>query len=439
MDSLFERLRPLIFWTLDGVRGGPVRRAIREVRNILEDPGSPGALALRAANLESLLRHARATVPHYRNLPEGTGLEGFPVVDKNLIRKDPDAFLSEAFRGRKLHSVTTSGSTGTPFRILQDPGKRARHQADSIHCCARAGYPIGTRLYYLRVWNRINRKSPLAAFMENTVPVDISDQSGDRLGELTATLRRDRSAKAILGYASSLEVLAQHLAKAPVEGAGARVRTVMAMSETLPDPSREILRAAFGCPVISRYSNMENGFIAQQCVEDNREYHLNVASYHVEVLALDRDEPAAPGELGRIVVTDLFNRAMPLIRYDTGDTGEYRDEAACGAPGPVLRRVEGRRVDFIYDVRGHLLSPHVITNTLWKYDDIAQFQFVQEGPGRYVIKVNCGGTAYPREGELLAELRGYLGKDADLSLETVAEIPLLRSGKRKKIVNAWKN
>ena len=66
---------------------------------------------------------------------------------------------------------------------------------------------------------------------------------------------------------------------------------------------------------------MENGILAQQKTASENEFIINWASYHIEILNIDTNELAPNGTVGRIVVTDFFNYAMPLIRYDTGDLG----------------------------------------------------------------------------------------------------------------------
>ena len=70
---------------------------------------------------------------------------------------------------------------------------------------------------------------------------------------------------------------------------------------------------------------------------------------------------------------------------------------------------------------------------------IAQFQFVQSGLKNYTMKLNYEGDVYSRESELIADLKKYLGPDAIITIEYVSEIPLLASGKRKKIINLRKN
>jgi phenylacetate-CoA ligase len=436
MAELLAHARHFAFWTADYVRGGAIRRHFHDLEAMLEGPDLAGAAARHEAYLRDILRHAAATTDFYAPFRDHASLADFPVVDKGLIKERKEAFLA-APREKGLFATTTSGSTGTPFTVYQDRDKRARHQADTLYYCDRAGYAPGTRLHYLRVWNSLNRKSPFSKFMQNMVTHEIGSLGEEALGALCGALRADRTPSSILAFASTYEALCRYLEKHPEALRGVRARSVMAMSEALPEACKAKLREAFSCPVVCRYSNMENGFLAQQCREENNEYHLNWASYHIELLALDGDRPVPPGTMGRIVVTDLFNRAMPLIRYDTGDTGILAETSRCGRPWPILEKVEGRRVDFLYDTQGRLKSPHIITNTMWSYPEVTQFQFVQEDAGRYTMRLNCPGRFFGRDAELRRDLHAHLGADASIKVELVDEIPLLASGKRKKILNRY--
>jgi phenylacetate-CoA ligase len=213
------------------------------------------------------------------------------------------------------------------------------------------------------------------------------------------------------------------------------VKSIIAISETLNDNTRESLEKYFGVPAVSRYSNLENGIIAQQIPGQNGRYLVNGASYHVEILKMDSDEPAEEGEPGRIVVTDLFNYAMPMIRYDTGDIGSMvHDENFPWRK--YLTHVEGRRLDLLYDTDGNLVSSYIVYKNMWQYTEIEQYQLIQEDKKRYTIKINCR-EPFTREQQLIGEFKSYLGQDADFRIEYVTEIPLLSSGKRKKIVNNY--
>lgn len=97
------------------------------------------------------------------------------------------------------------------------------------------------------------------------------------------------------------------------------MKAIIPISETMPEPVRRTLEKQFNCPVRAWYSNEENGIMGLQNREDEG-YHIDTETYYYEILKMDSDEPAEPGELGRIVITDLFNYAFPILRYDNGDT-----------------------------------------------------------------------------------------------------------------------
>jgi phenylacetate-CoA ligase len=129
---------------------------------------------------------------------------------------------------------------------------------------------------------------------------------------------------------------------------------------------------------------------------------------------------------------------MPLIRYDTGDLARISQKAKCSLLTPVFTKIEGRRVDFIYNTNNNLLSPHVITNTMWKFTEVVQFQFIQNTEKEYHFKLNCVLNKLADENLLISEIKKYVGNDAIISIEYVDEIPLLSSGKRKKIINNFR-
>lgn len=168
----------------------------------------------------------------------------------------------------------------------------------------------------------------------------------------------------------------------------------------------------------------------------NNVFEINEASYIVEIVD-DNGEPVPDGVIGHIVVTDLYNYAMPMIRYDTGDMGaiEYLDSK--GRRKRCIGSFSGRKVDMIFDDEGNPLSPHTVTNYMWDYTEIKQFQVIQNGKSEYVIKLNVDGN-FEREEALIATYKQLFGKSANIQVEYVDEIPVLNSGKRRYIINNYK-
>ena len=114
-----------------------------------------------------------------------------------------------------------------------------------------------------------------------------------------------------------------------------------------------------------------------------------------------------------MVVTDLFNRAIPMIRYDRGDVVVRQSSAACGWRTETLSEIEGRREDFIYDTKDRMLSPVVASNHFWPFTRLKQFQFIQEAKGRYQLVLN-GAKGHYSDEEFIDLAKGFLGSDATI-------------------------
>jgi phenylacetate-CoA ligase len=212
------------------------------------------------------------------------------------------------------------------------------------------------------------------------------------------------------------------------------IRLFVTGSEVLDMQYKKCIKETIGCDIVDRYSNQENGIIAQT-PDMSDEFVVNTASYYVELLKLDSDENADSGELGRIVITDLYNFAMPIIRYDTGDTA-----ISCGKENGQIRQfksLQGRQVDVIYDTRGSRITPLVLGAHLWGLDKLKQYQLIQEDAKKYVFKANDADGVYSKQ-VLDKIVRNILGQDAEIDIQFVDTIPVLASGKFKRTVCNYK-
>jgi phenylacetate-CoA ligase len=431
-----EFLRRNVFFFIDAVKGGHLQRHYKDIRHILNNYDHDLTKQLLNNYLSELLRHAINTTPFYKGISD-PDLKGIPVINKNIIRDNFDLFKSNASNFYQYKSVVTSGSTGTPFSVYHDKRKRERSTADTIFFSELAGFKIGQKLYYFKIWNNINKKSRALALLQNIVAYDVLSLNDDSIESIITILKNDPSRKGLLGYASVYDSICYYLHKnnpAPIDN---KTTSIIAMSEALSLSTKKVISDYFGVCAVSRYSNVENGIIAQQLMDGSNEFLINNASYYIEVLDMGHDVEAQLGTPGRIVVTDLFNYAMPLIRYDTGDIGIMAEKNVLGCQRQVLKSIEGRRMDAIYNTAGSLVSSYVITNNMWKYKEIRQYQFIQVSQKDYLFKLN-GDLPFSRADELTEEFKGYFGKDANIKIEYVNGIPLLASGKRKKVMNISK-
>lgn len=429
LKPLFESLRARLFWTVDAIKGNPIKTHLIEITNILRNFETNQEQ--QEHNLKNLLKHSTETTAFYKNL-KASDFNLFPVINKNTVNENHNAFQSNLFTKQKLITRSTSGSTGTPFKIRHNKNKISRNSADNIYFSELAGFKIGYQLWYLRYWGLNFKNSNFKNWAQNLKPVEVINLNKQRIAQLIKEIKRNSGHKGWLGFPSAFEEICKYLDETKSEPIDANFKSIIGMAESINDYTKERMLYYFKCPMVSRYSNMENGIIAQQNKNENN-FTINWASYNIEILNLNNDEHAPKGSLGRIVITDLFNYAMPLIRYDTGDIGSIDYSVT----PPVFSKIEGRKTDTIYNTKGQIVSSFIMINSV-RFKGIKQIQLIQEGKIEYIIKLNTSNTFTDEEG-LIEKFKSFLGEDAIIKIQVVNEIPLLSSGKRKMTINNYVN
>ena len=428
-----ETLRQKTYWILDSMKGSPIGKQLSDIDNIMSANDAKEKDVRINGYVKDILKYATLHVPFYRSFEGRKRLEDFPVVNKNIIRDNEAQFLSDEFEKSQLVVRETSGSTGMPFTVYQDATKRHRATADTLWFSKQAHYELGSRLYFSRVWDRKTTRSKMECLRQNWVMHDASSLSDEAIAKFLKQLEQDNSTKNVIIFASSLTAIAKYVERSGIKPQ-AKMASFITISESLPLWTKETIERQFDAPVFSRYSNEELGIMAQQ-IEGSTDFLVNTASFYFELMAMDSDTTVADGEEGRIVVTDLFNHAMPLIRYDTGDIAVREP----GCKRLIFEKVGGRRVDYIFDTKDKLVSPYVINTPMHEFLEIQQYQFIQEGKKEYTMLLNMKeGYSFNREGDMLTMLKSYLGEDANIGVRYVDEIPVLKSGKRKQVVNNYK-
>ena len=150
------------------------------------------------------------------------------------------------------------------------------------------------------------------------------------------------------------------------------------MSEVVDNKIRKMCKQAWNVTVRDTYSSEEIGFMAIQCPEYEH-YHIQSEGVYIEILN-EKNEPCKTGEIGKIVVTDLHNFAMPLIRYFNGDYGEVGETCACGRGLPVIKRILGRSRNMLSLPNGKQRWPLIPHWDFGKLAPIQQYQIIQKTP-----------------------------------------------------------
>lgn len=438
MEDRAEILRRA-FWENDKRNGSPIGIPYKEVEFIQTHSMEEGWI-IRRQKLNNLLDYARVNTRFY-NKYEGYDISTYPVMTKTMLIEHHDEIVvnPENIPGQEgpVFIQRTSGSTGNPLAMPQDTRKRQRRVAEIKFLVGQLGYKSHEKMIHLRTWDNLTRKPEDMEEKDNIYPFDIKSLSEDRL-KLLCELINEKKAVYLRGYASTFGKIANVALKYGYTFP--TLKLVVTTSESLEDDVRQAAQKAFGCNVVSQYADEECGVLAQEGIPtqptDNKMY-FNWSGYYVEILKMNEDVPAEYGEIGRIVLTDFHNYAFPLIRYDTGDTCLVLppDEKSNGYP--VMGKLYGRRFDLTYTTDGTPIYPLAYGRILKNYDIISSWQFVQKGEKDYSLVLVLKKEDDKAVADMVNQIKSFLGNDANITIERVDEIPLMRSGKRKPVKNEW--
>ena len=149
------------------------------------------------------------------------------------------------------------------------------------------------------------------------------------------------------------------------------------IGETLHPELRERIKKLSGLHIEDVYSSSEVGAISIECPVSGL-HHVMSENMIVEVLD-DNGAACQPGQVGRVVVTDLYNSISPLIRYDIGDYAEVGVPCTCGRHLPTLKRIVGRERGLFQRSDGRKFWPTARMRELEKVVPIQQWQMIQHG------------------------------------------------------------
>ena len=190
------------------------------------------------------------------------------------------------------------------------------------------------------------------------------------------------------------------------------LKNVKNVGDTVHDSLRERLRAVSGLEIEDNYSCSEVGSIAIQCPASGL-YHIMCENLIVEILNED-GTPTQVGDVGRVVVTDLYNSAAPMIRYDIGDHAEVGPACSCGRHTPTLKRILGRDRGLFTRADGSRFWPQAHQYKMSKFVRLLQWQIVQHAVDdiEYKMVVETAPTAEQKSAieEVLGNAMGFPGQ-----------------------------
>lgn len=395
--------------------------------------------------LAYLLHRAATVVPYYRQIwaerrrrgdqASWDYLENWPILEKESVRRATKLFLADDCHAGRMFEQHTSGTTGTPIRLLWN---RSDLRAQYALFEARA-----------RRWNNVSRfdgwailggqlVSPVA---QRRPPFWIWNGSLNQLYMSSYHLAPDLipyylealkkfDVKYLYGYSSSLYSLAYEALR--IGYSDLHMKVSITNAEPIYDYQRNVIEKAFHGPVRETYGMAEVVAAASECGSGSLHYWPEVGIIEV----MDNLQPVSNGDSGDLVCTGLLNTDMPLIRYRVGDRGAVNcDEnvCKCGRALPTIRSVEGRIDDVLYTSDGRRIGR---LDPIFKAGlPIREAQVIQETLNRIkVLYVPEPGFTRETTNLIIARLQARMGP-VEVILEPIAEIPRTNNGKFRAVVS----
>ncbi|WP_442787128.1 phenylacetate--CoA ligase family protein [Flavobacterium suncheonense] len=268
-----------------------------------------------------------------------------PVLTKKDLQKPLDERLSKGYRKQSVFVNKTSGSSGDPFVFAKDKEAHALTWASIIYRFGWYGIDFNksyqARFYGIPLDFIGYRKERLKDFLGRRYRFPIFDLS-DRFLEKVLKHFRTKKFDYINGYTSSIVLFAKFLQTKNIilKDICPTLKVCMVTSEMLFDADKKLLEAQFGIPVVNEYGASELDLIAFQNPQD--EWQVNSETLFVEILD-ENNQPVPHGTEGRIVITALYNKAHPFVRYDIGDVGILDEKSTFKKP--LLKKLIGRTND----------------------------------------------------------------------------------------------
>lgn len=445
MPDLYTRLfERTAFPLLDRLNGTTIHKKLDWL--LEQDTADPhAARQAQETRVAEVVDRTRKASNFYRHLWSDTSrqaprslygpLDRLPVVRKADLAAAEDAFPLPTYTG-KLVTAPTSGSTGAPMRFVRSVEQDSWFWALRFRIWRWGGYHPGDPYLTINLNPRTAWKKRLQDKLFRCAYLTFNADNQDS-ARIVEALKR-RGIEHLNGFSSSLYVLARYILDHDFKGT-LPVRSVTATGDCLYAPYRETIEEAFGVRVLDYYGAGGEGIhLASQCPQSGDRLHIFPENAILEIV--DGEGPAEPGQLGRILVTQLHNDAMPLVRYELEDLAVAAPADAvcgCGRTLPLLERIEGRIPDLVVLPDGTFLVMHFFVVLFKGLQGVHRYQVVQEEADRLEIRLvsknGCDRNAVEkqvREG-IGDATRGLL----DLDFRWLDDIPLTGAGKRRLVIS----
>lgn len=362
--------------------------------------------------------------------------EDLPILNKKDYQLGLKNLLSNEYKNKSIYIANTSGSSGHPFYFAKNKSAHAldwaliedRYNWHGINLNAKQarfyGMPLEGLTYYKeklkdRILNRI--RFPIFDLNDNTLKLIINKIVNSKI-------------EIIYGYANSLVMVANYLLKNKLclKEYCESLKYCISTSEMLTEGKREILKNAFGVPIINEYGASETGLIAFENINKNLLLSEEILYYEIKDDLNIKDHERS----GNIILTDLDNKAMPFIRYNIGDIGSIRDKNKLNDKYKILDNLLGRENDMILLPSGKkspgLTFYYISKSILESSGSLKEFIIRQISKNTFIFDIVSDNDLSNKEIEKIkGKMNTYLEPGLKIIINRVELIKRPKSGKIK--------
>ena len=397
--------------------------------------------------LKKIITHAYLTTRYYKkefdennicpdDFKDIDALTQLPFMTKDILQKEKDNMVSEGFRNN-VEISHTGGSSGNPTAFYRDRKCTAIRNGRQLGILEECGYETGERCGLL--WGAhldldLQKKTGLRskfrqfASGKKTLPCTILEEEG------MIAFHRDLQMfkpKILYGYPNAMTEFAQFVQDQNLEPI--HVEKIFCTAETLFPHQRRILSNVFEGEVFNLYCTREHGCIGFEC-DRHDGFHIDTGSVYVEIISSGKK---ISEEKGEIVITDLLNYGMPLLRSKIGDVGSLSTEFCdCGCALPKLQSFSGRVTDQLYRSDGKIVSGLMLLDMVSDVPEVKWFQVIQHSFTDFdFLLVADDGYGANIEEKIYREMKGFLGENISVNIKIVPEIKRNQnSGKYQEVI-----
>lgn len=406
--------------------------------------------SFQLARIRFVADYAFKNTKYYRKLFDELGIDNpsilswedyarVPLLTKDIIREEKENLVSQQFKESQLRKTATGGTTASPIPFYSDWDSTNRKRSATIAFDKWLGYQPGFQSVYL--WQARQDMIELKGLKQKLSNMLVhrnlflaGSPLDDQIMECYYQKIRSISPKLLQAYPTPLEIFATFLA---AKNYKLNIPAVTCTAEPLYKRQSQLFEQVFGAKPYNWYGAREAGRIASECKEHNG-MHINAYGVHLEIA---QDDYGKKG-YGSIILTDLWNIGMPVLRYEIGDVGVMTDSpCACGCNLPRLLDMYGRVNDTFVNSKGQRIPGVWFPNQFVRScDEIKQMQVLQHSIKEFeLLIVKADNFSYETEQWLKDRLNEFMQEENLIKITYVNEVPKEKSGKVRFCKNLMKN